>query len=241
WQSPTGLRSQNPKAREVTTPMNPMTRNFLRGATVSLAVVLALISPQLVDAATIHVPADQPTIQAAINAASNGDTVQVAPGTYTENINFNGKAITVTSTGGPQVTTINGGGVGSVVIFSSSEGSTSVLNGFTITNGVAQFASAFAGGGIHISSASPTITKNIITNNQACNGGGIDVNAGSPLIQGNTITQNTEGGCSGGTMGGGIFIQGASNAQIIGNTISNNPYWYQGGGIALDAAGSPLI
>src|SRR5208282_5370643 len=76
---------------------------------------------------------------------------------------------------------------------------------------------------------------------QACNGGGIDVNAGSPLIQGNTITQNIEGGCSGGTMGGGIFIQGASNAQIIGNTISNNPYWYQGGGIALDAAGSPLI
>ena len=41
---------------------------------------------------TIHVPADQVTIQAAINAASNGDTVVVEPGTYVEKINFLGKA-----------------------------------------------------------------------------------------------------------------------------------------------------
>ena len=50
---------------------------------------------------TIHVLADQPTIQTAINAADNGDTVLAVPGTYSENINFNGKAITVTSSNGP--------------------------------------------------------------------------------------------------------------------------------------------
>src|SRR5271168_3437186 len=47
--------------------------------------------------ATIHVPGDQPSIQAGIDASSNGDVVLVAPGTYNENIDFKGKAITVTS------------------------------------------------------------------------------------------------------------------------------------------------
>jgi hypothetical protein len=50
---------------------------------------------------TIHVPADQPTIQKAINVAANGDTVLVAPGTYVENIDFSGKVITVVSSNGP--------------------------------------------------------------------------------------------------------------------------------------------
>ncbi len=54
-------------------------------------------------AITIHVPADQSTIQAGINAAANGDTVLVAPGTYNEQFNFNGKSIVVRSEDGPGV------------------------------------------------------------------------------------------------------------------------------------------
>src|SRR5437016_11786219 len=112
-------------------------RTILRSGLLSLTPLLILgITPHTARAATINVPASQPTIQAAINAASNGDTVLVAPGTYRENINFMGKAITVTSSSGPSVTTINGGAAGSVVTFTSNEGTNSVLSGFTITNGL---------------------------------------------------------------------------------------------------------
>jgi hypothetical protein len=88
-------------------------------------------------AKVIHVPSEQPSIQAGINTASNGDTVEVSPGTYFENINFKGKLITVTSTAGPKVTTINGRGANAVVIFSSGETTAAVLSGFTVTNGSA--------------------------------------------------------------------------------------------------------
>ena len=72
---------------------------------------LAFMAP-LAQADTIRVPADQPSIQAAISAAINGDLVLVAPGVYAEEIDFLGKAITVQSEGGPGVTTINPSAVG---------------------------------------------------------------------------------------------------------------------------------
>src|SRR5262249_47403164 len=85
--------------------------------------------------ATIQVPDDQPTIQTAINAAApSGDVIVVAPGTYIESLDYNGKAVTIQSAKGPAVTTINGVGI-SVVQFHTGEGRESVLQGFTLTNG----------------------------------------------------------------------------------------------------------
>ena len=182
-------------------------------------------------AATINVPADQPTIQAGINAASNGDTILVAPGKYLENINFMGKAITVVSSGGPRATVIDGGNVNSVVTFSSGETSTSVVRGFTIQNGNAT-AGIGEGGGIQVEGTSPTIVGNIITQNQACEGDGIGVGFGSPIIKNNLITKNSDSTC-GGIGGAGIGIRGASSAQVLHNTISNNSTGSYGGGIAL--------
>src|SRR5436305_15127639 len=95
----------------------------------------------------IYVPANQPTIQAGIDAAANGDTVLVAPGTYFENINFNGKAIIVKSSGGPGVTKIDGGNKASVVTFTTAESRDSVIDGFTLTHGY----DTYHGGGVTIS------------------------------------------------------------------------------------------
>jgi len=76
-------------------------------------------------ATTILVPAGQPTIQAGINAAVAGDIVQVSAGTYYENINFSGKAITVTSASGPAATIIDGSkNSNATVTFDSNEKST---------------------------------------------------------------------------------------------------------------------
>jgi nitrous oxidase accessory protein NosD len=192
-------------------------------------------------ATVIHVPADQPTIQAGINAASTGDTVLVAPGIYKENINFNGKAITVKSSGGAKVTIIDGGRKGTVVLFSSGETITSVLSGFTLQNGFGNAGCCNEGGGIAVLGSSPTITSNVVTNNQACYAGnGIAVGGGSPIIRSNVITKNFDAGCSS-IGGGGISISGSSSARVLGNTISGNSTSTYGGGIALWSANAVLI
>ena len=206
-----------------------------------LCIAMTVLAARL-SAGTIHVPADQPTIQAAINVAANGDIVLVAPGTYQENIDFSGKAIKVTSSNGPAVTIIDGGKVAPVATFISGESQLSVLSRFTIQNGTATFSSSYDGGGIYISNSSPTISGNIIQNNTACNGGGgVAVEFSSAVLRGNVIRNNSQAGCSGGTGGGGINVGGAGSVQLIGNTIENNSWGSGGGGISLFAAGTPTL
>jgi len=213
----------------------------MRLSLVASVVLFALSSP-LLNATIIHVPADQPTIQDAINVANTGDVVLVAAGTYSENINFMGKAITVKSASGAKATIIDGGHLGPVITFNTGEGSKSVLSGFTIQNGAATFNSQYDGGGVYVSGASPTITNNIIQNNTGCNaGGGIALEFSSARVQNNLIKNNMQSGCSGGTGGGGINIGGAGSAVIVGNRIQNNTWGSNGGGISLFAAGTPIL
>ena len=216
----------------------------------------AQLSGQLLTRAanTIYVPDDQPAIQAGIVAAVNGQTVVVLPGTYPEHIDFLGKAIRVTTSDGPALTTIDGTQSGSVVTFKTGEGNTSVLSGFTITNGK----SIIQGAGIEVGSTSPTIQNNLITANQGCEGAGISVRSGSPVIQNNTISKNVDpfaavvrrgNRCLGGSPqilnntitdnsnsvggdGGGIGVNGGS-PTIIGNIIQRNSVFNDGGGISI--------
>ncbi len=80
-----------------------MTTQHIGAVTVLLAAIVAPVA----NAVIINVPGDQPTIQAGIDVAVNGDDVVVAPGTYFETINFLGKAITLRSSDGPEVTIID--------------------------------------------------------------------------------------------------------------------------------------
>ena len=220
------------------------TQSFRNSYFFTLTVVIAAIlcGGAAFAQTTIHVPADQPTIQGGIDAASNGDTVLVAPGTYVENINFHGKAITVTSSGGAPATIIDGGAKTSVVTFNRGEGPASLLSGFTIQNGNTY---SYAGG-IQITNSSPTITGNLITGNRATQGLGINVYGGSPLIKNNTITANTQIG-SGGGGGGGIQTGGTSDnpssPAILGNVITHNTLQGggNGGGIHAGYFGRPII
>jgi hypothetical protein len=107
---------------------------------------------------TIHVPANQPTIQAGINAAADGDTVLVAAGTYYEQINFSGKNIIVRSASGRSLTILDGSQqAGPVVRFVNGETGRALLRGFTIQGG-SVCCTTYEGGGIEVVNSSPTIS-----------------------------------------------------------------------------------
>jgi len=185
-------------------------------------------------AATIRVPAEQPTIQAGIDAAESGDTVLVANGVYVgqgnRDITLGGKAITVRSENGPEVCIIDCQGSATEghkgFIIASGEDSDTVIEGFTIRNGVAPGGSTIpeiAGGAIYCYEASPTIRGNILLNNRAkWYGGAIYCQRSDCLIENNTIEGNTvEGGASDDGEGGGIYCS-TSFTSIVGNRIIGN-------------------
>jgi parallel beta-helix repeat protein len=217
-----------------------MRRNALLLSSVFVFIVFScsILSAQT----TINVPADQPTIQAGIDAASDGDTVLVSDGQYHEHINFKGKNITVASVNGAESTIIDGDqDVGPVVRIVSNEIRSAVLAGFRIQNGTA-FGSE--GGGIQVANASPSILANVITQNTGlAQGGGINVNGGGPLIDSNIISQNTVS-LTDGTSGAGISVNGTPHpplAEITNNVITQNSGVASGAGIGLVAAGPVLI
>jgi len=212
--------------------------------TLLFTIHLSLLTLHVSEAQIIHVPADQPTIQAGINAASAGDTVLVADGSYSENINFNGKAIMVAShfimdgdTNHINNTVIDGSqpanpDYGSTVSFVTNEDTTSVICGFTITGGTGMVDPVFGakmGGGLVCYYAGAKIIHNKITGNIVASttdawGGGVGcfMETGDfwVILKNNTIYGNQCMAGSGAAEGGGMLI--SSNAWVENNNISNN-------------------
>ena len=188
-------------------------------------------------ATIINVPAEQPTIQSAINISVNGDTILVQPGTYQEIIDYVGKNINIVSlflttqdTTFISQTIIDGNQSGCVVTFENDENLTAVLSGFTITNGSGEW-----GGGIRCLSAEPTISDVIVENNFAIhNGGGIYLEMSDSILRNAVLRNNTAHG------GGGIFCW-ISDPDIRNVNISNNSTTLDGGGVYLADASDPVL
>lgn len=211
----------------------------------------SLLMAVMAQAQIIHVPADYPTIQLGIDAATPGDTVLVAEGTYYEQINFLGKKpLTVASqflmdgdTMHVNNTIIDGSLLtnpenASVVYFISGEDTTSVLCGFTIRNGhgTRSPVGVVQGGGIWILNSGATISNNRITGNRCealftssntgCFGGGIGANSGLSsdwvIIQDNRIDSNSVVSHKETGLCGGGGIACGTNTRIVNNVINFN-------------------
>jgi parallel beta-helix repeat protein len=167
--------------------------------------------------------ADFNNVQAAIDAAENGDTVSVAPGTYYENIVLK-NGINLFGAGA-NVTIIDANGYRDVV---DARANDATISGFTLRNS-GEFDSGHTNCGVYIDgSYAPVIRNNVIVRNN--NGIGIWYGA-NPYIRNNIIENNSNG----------LYIYGSeekpSNPDIINNTIVNN----ETDGITLRVMVSPVI
>jgi hypothetical protein len=200
-----------------------------------------LFCPTLLSAQTTwYVPDDFPTIQGALASGSvvDTDTIIVRPGTYVENINFLGKAVTLKSELGPEVTIIDGKKAGSVATCRTGEGADTVLQGFTLFNGsgTPTHAGLFGGGMYNLLSTPTVFNCHFIGNTLVLNssGGGMYNDSASPIVMDCKLSQNYAG------VGGGMYNSFSSNPIVDDCIISSNASAINGGGMVNESS-SPLL
>ena len=157
------------------------------------------------------------SIQAAIDAAGTGDRVLLAPGTWSERIDFHGKAISVVGLKGAGQTTLDGGAGAPIVRFATGEGPASRLAGVTVTGGHA----ASGAGGIACSGATPTLEDCIVRNNSGKFGGGL---TGNPILVRCLVLDNTASL----THGGGIYGAPQMTQCVVAGNVATSA---DGGGM----------
>lgn len=137
------------------------------------------------DAQVLRVPEQYTSVQAAVDAAVDGDTVLVSPGRYVECIDLLGKAIELRSESGADCTTLAGDGCGSVLCMISGEDASTLVEGFTITGGCGDVDSSGVrrGGAIRILGGSPRVSRCLIMGNAADEGSAMHIEDGAPTLR----------------------------------------------------------
>lgn len=214
-----------------------------RNLVVCLALVLVFVFayvPAMAKADTIEVPSECSTIQSAINAATSGDTVVVADGTYTgasnRDLDFGGKDITVKSENGPSSCIIDCEDTSRAFYIHSGETSDAVIEGFTIKNGYC--AVNEYGGGIYICNASSPTVKNCVIKDCSSGWGTVTIKDqnSNPKFYNCSITSNSS------KDGGGVYLfQVNCSAEFVNCLIADNTATEQGGGIKTYYANLTLI
>lgn len=196
--------------------------------------VMALTAP--VEAVTRYVSPGQ-SIQAAMDASSNGDEIEVAPGTYHEAIDFKGKAVRLYSSGGPELTTINDPAYHCAVKCVSGEDPNTVLEGFTVTGANRGLSIDSYTTGMFNNGSSPTIRNCIFSDNIGFYGGGmLNYHGSNPTVTNCTFNNNEsysedEGGAGMGNL--------ESSPKVTDCTFSSNRGG-QGTGM-FNLVGGPIV
>jgi hypothetical protein len=192
-------------------------------------------------AATINVPADFPTIQAAIDAALRGDTIQIGPGTYHERLSWTGMSLNLVGVEGASQTIVDADGQGRCLHFEGPGAGSApvpmVIEGLTFRNGVSP-RDDFGAGGLYINFGAGWNQPHIVIRDcviEDCLGlhaGGIyvfnaggDPNApqGTLTVTGNQVRRNHSHRNTGYWGVGGIRISGSfASWAVAANTVEAN-------------------
>jgi hypothetical protein len=194
-----------------------------------------LVSDPLEDGSEAH-PFD--AIQKALAVTLPGDEIVVADGTYTgpgnKFLNFYGKAVTLRSASGdPATCVIDCEFSGRALDFHSGETGATVVDGFTIRNGVV----TSSGGGVYCVNSSPTLRNCVIRNHWAASyGGGVYISGQSSRP---TLIDCVILNCVA-NIGGGLYGDSGSRATLTDCTIQGNSA-ASGGGVYLRSVGRVLL
>jgi parallel beta-helix repeat protein len=211
-----------------------MKKGKLIGKTLGIGLVLVLIGampgglPGLagkVEAspATIYVPDNYPTIQAAVNAADPGDTIIVRDGTYAENVDVDKGYLTIESENGAETTVVEALDPHDHVFRVTADYVN--IRGLTVRNANAA-GWTWVTSGICLSSVSHcTLSGNILTNNIA---GIILENSRSNTLTGNEFSGNWYWA---------VRLASSDANTVSGNAFSNTGYY----GLELAGTGNTVI